>query len=79
MLLLETKLHDNTMTNVESGIELRNSTNNIVYSNTISKTILPAISLKDGATGNKIYSNTLENVPSGLKSDPDSTNNMIGF
>ena len=34
--------------------------------------------MKTGATGNKIYSNTLENVPSGLKSDPDSTNNMIG-
>ena len=72
------KVHDNTMTNVESGIEVRNSTNNIIYSNTISKTVLPAISLKAGATGNKIYSNTLENVPTGLKSDPDSTNNMIG-
>ncbi|MER5176246.1 MAG: right-handed parallel beta-helix repeat-containing protein [Candidatus Nitrosocosmicus sp.] len=69
---------NNKLNNQETPIELSSSNNNEVYNNEISKTTAtPGITLKDGASGNKIHDNTFANIRIGILIHKTSINNSI--
>ena len=72
------KILDSTLSDVAIGIQLDNSSNNIIKGNTISNHLTRGISL-NGANNNLIYGNTLRNSSYAIASFQDSvsTGNIV--
>lgn len=56
------KVHDNTISNCETGINIfHNSADNAIYNNTITDSIL-GLNIEDVGSGNQVYSNAIINA-----------------